>query len=278
MIGADPHIVSTLPGFYALGVHKIASKVVEGEGVPLLLMTWPQDETAIGHFEEFTYRVADGAAVPLLAVPAGLAWDALPDSERDTDTVHPTPNGAYLPAAAVYAQLFGVSATSSAYVYDAQLADAALSAVLSAGSAEHYAGERTFASPFKSCEISDTVLIYNHGGTSTENGILDGLKRVVTAAGKTLEYGDSSPIHFNYGRSSMGSTHLYSVDSSLYDVSLGYPLQDDASTGETSMLYGLDRRVSDSDVETDLGVALHMVRESELPYGRTVPLRTLAAP
>lgn len=43
------------------------------------------------------------------------------------------------------------------------------------------------------------------------------------------------------------------------------------------MLYGLDRRVSESDVETDLGVALHMVREWELPHGRTVPLRTLAA-
>jgi len=43
------------------------------------------------------------------------------------------------------------------------------------------------------------------------------------------------------------------------------------------MLYGLDKRVTESDVETDLGVALYMVRQSELPYGRNVPLRTLIA-
>ena len=43
------------------------------------------------------------------------------------------------------------------------------------------------------------------------------------------------------------------------------------------MLYGLDRRVSETDVETDLGVALHMVRNSELPHARAVPLRTLFA-
>lgn len=277
VFAADPHIVSTLPGYYALGAHKLASKVVEGKAVPLLLMTWPRDESGLSHFEEFTYRAAAGAVEPLQVVPAGLAWGALQDSAKDTHTMHPTPRGAYLAAATIYAQVSGVSATSSGYIYDPVLANAARSAVVNAASDVHFSGARTFESPFKNNTISASALIYNHGGTSTENGILEGLQRVVTAAGKTLEFSESSPIHFNYGRSSMGSTHLYSVDGTLYDFSLGYPLQDDATTGKTSMLYGLDKRVSEKDVETDLGVALHMVRKSELPHARTVPLRTLVA-
>ncbi len=74
-----------------------------------------------------------------------------------------------------------------------------------------------------------------------------------------------------------GGTKEYKIDSTMFDFSFGYPLQDDASTGEISMLYGLDKRVSESDVETDLGVARHMVSQSELPFGRNVPLRTLIA-
>ncbi|MDC1024621.1 hypothetical protein OAR04_01695 [Flavobacteriales bacterium] len=38
----------------------------------------------------------------------------------------------------------------------------------------------------------------------------------------------------------MGSTHLYVVDSSRFDFSFGYPLQDDLSTGLISMQYGID--------------------------------------
>ena len=86
------------------------------------------------------------------------------------------------------------------------------------------------------------------------------------------------PIHFNYGRSSMGGgTKEYIIDPKRFDFSFGFPLQDDRSTGEVSMLYGLDKRVSEKDVETDLGVARHMVRQGELPQGRNVPLRTLIA-
>ena len=73
----------------------------------------------------------------------------------------------------------------------------------------------------------------------------------------------------------MGSTHLYVVDSSRFDFSFGYPLQDDLSTGLISMQYGIDQRVNNNDVETDLGVAIHMINNSELPYARNVPLRTL---
>ena len=277
VIGADPFIVSKIPGYYSLGVNKIAAKVIEGGALPLLLMTWPKDESLINHFEEFTYRAAGGAKVQVETVPAGLAWKALPANKKDIATSHPTPNGTYLAAASIYSHLYNKSASSSQYTYDDVIADNAHTSIVSEASKIHYVGKRSFISPYKSCEIKDSNLIYNHGGTSTENGILDGLQWVITQDQKTLQYGATAPIHFNYGRSSMGSTHLYDIDPSKYDYSFGYPLQDDKSTGEASMLYGIDKRVTQNDVETDLGVALYMVRNSEIPYGRNVPLRTIIA-
>jgi len=277
VIGADPYIVSKMPGYYSLGVNKIAAKVIEGGATPLLLMEWLNDSTQINHFEEFTYRAADGSRSPLQVIPGGLAWDALPASMKDSATVHPTPNGSYLVAASIYAHLFNRSASSSVYSYNDTIADIAETTVINSTSQTHYTGNPTFVSPFKNCGISDSSLIYNHGGTSTENGILSGLQWVVTKNQKTLQYGASTPIHFNYGRSSMGGTHLYSIDSSKYDYSFGYPLQDDASTGLVTMLYGLDKRRNTGDVETDLGTARQMINQSELPYARNVPLRTIIA-
>jgi len=75
----------------------------------------------------------------------------------------------------------------------------------------------------------------------------------------------------------MGTTHLYQIDSTKFDYSFGYPLQDDASTGLVTMLYGLDKRANSTDVETDLGTARQMINQSELPYARNVPLRTIIA-
>ena len=43
------------------------------------------------------------------------------------------------------------------------------------------------------------------------------------------------------------------------------------------MLYGLDKRRNTGDVETDLGTARQMINQSELPFARNVPLRTLIA-
>jgi len=278
VLAADPHIVATLPGYHALGVNKIAAKVREGGAVPTLLMTWPKDEGLVPLMEEFTYRAADGASAPLATVPAGLAWAALPAESKDDAVAHPTPNGAYLAAAAIYAHLYSRSASSSLYDYDDALANVAESTVVTQRDQIHYEGALAFASPFRSCDISDETLVYNHTGTSTENGILGGLQWVTSEAERGLEFGATPPIHFNYGRSSMGGgTKEYTIDPSLFDFSFGFPLQDDASSGDESMLYGLDKRVSEADVETDLGVAFHMVNQSELPHGRTVPMRTLAA-
>ncbi|MDA8896395.1 hypothetical protein N9J24_03360 [Bacteroidia bacterium] len=51
-----------------------------------------------------------------------------------------------------------------------------------------------------------------------------------------------------------GGVSEYNIDPKRFDFSFGYPLQDDKSTGEVSMLYGLDKRVSERDVDTDLVV------------------------
>ena len=275
IIGADPFMISTIPGYYSLGVNKIAAKVHQGGAIPLLLMVWPEDPSLIGHFEEFTYRTADGAEVELKNIPAALAWNDLPSQLKDVASVQPTPNGSYLAAASIYSYLYNQSASASQYVYNDSIADITHSTLVNEVSQVHYSGSRTFISPYKSCDIADQNLIYNHGGTSTENGILNGLQWVVAKDQKTLQYAATPPIHFNYGRSSMGGTHLYTIDPSLYDYSFGYPLQDDMSTGLVSMQYGIDQRVNENDVETDLGVALDMVRESELPFARNVPLRTI---
>ncbi len=275
VIGADPQMISSVPGFYSLGVNKIAYQVADGGGKPILLMPWTKDASDIGHFEEFTYRAADGAQVPVDIVPAGLAWNDLPSGKIDVATDHPTPNGAFVCAAAIYSHLSNQSASSSNYVYDDEIADITHTTIDNASSQTHYTGEIAFNSPYKSCGISDTALIYNHGGTSTEHGILTGLQWVLAEDQKTLQYGNTPYVHFNYGRSSMGTTHLYVIDTSIFNYSFGYPLQDNAITGHTSMQYGIDQRANEEDVETDIGVALDMVREGELPSARNVPIRTI---
>lgn len=277
LICADPYLISTMPGYYSLGVNKIAGIVHEGGAIPLILMEWAKDSTLTNHFEEFTYRTANGVKVPTQVVPAGLVWQSLPSNLKDIASTHPTPNGAYLTAASVYSTLYKRSASLSQYTYNDSIADAAEWVRTSIVNQVHYSGQPTFISPYKSCEIDSSTLVYNHGGTSTEDGILNGLQWVTSRNQKGLQFSLTAPIHFNYGRSSMGSTHLYQIDSTRFDYSFGYPLQDDASTGFVSMLYGLDKRANSTDVETDLGTARKMINQSQLPYARNVPLRTIIA-
>lgn len=282
VIGADPHIVSTTPGYYSLGVNKIAAKVAEGGAEPLLLMMWPKSELSvpsIAHFEEFTYRTADGAKVELAAIPAGLAWEALPAGKKDVASVHPTPNGAYVTAASIYSHICGTNASSSAYVYDDELADVALSTVVFEESQVHYSGARTFISPFKSCDINDQVINYNQTGSSSEAGIRGGMNWVFDQAPETLQSGGVSPINFNYGRanSNFEANKRYKINPALFDFSFGFPMQDHGNHGNVSMLYGLDKRSTFTINDTDLGVARFMVQQSELPYARAIPIRTLFA-
>lgn len=281
VIGADPYILAKTPGYYSLGVNKIAAKVVEGGAKPLLIMLWPKDESiaSIDHFAEFTRRTADGAKVTVETIPAARAWDALPSGKKDSETKHPSPNGAYLTAASVYAQILNKSASNSAYQYDDEIADIAFKAKTDEEAIADFTEERSFVSPFKSCDIADSQLNYNHTGSSSENGILAGLRTAIGQSDRTLEKNGTPPINFNYGRANTNfeADKRYDIDPAKFDFSLGFPMQDNGNHGNTSMLYGLDKRLSESNNGTDLGTALYMVRNSELPHARAIPIRTLYA-
>ncbi len=282
IIAADPYIVSTMPGYYALGANKVAEKVSEGGAQPLLLMVWPKSEgenSSIEDFADITHRIADGAKVSLSAVPAGLAWGELADSQTDSADVHPTPNGAYVAAAAAYSHILRRSAASSAYLYDVDLAVAAHEAVLGEAEREPYEGSREAVDPFSSCDVSGEVLTYHHTGSSSENGILAGLNWVFEQAPQTLQVGEGNSSTFNYGRanSNFEPDKRYTVDSDRFEVSFGFPMQDHGNYGDSSMLYGIDRRDSGVMNDTDLGTAMFMVEQGEIPDVRAIPVRTLFA-
>jgi hypothetical protein len=140
-------------------------------------------------------------------------------------------------------------------------------------------GRRTFVSPFGTSDITDRVLNFNHTGTSSENGILRGLQWVLGKAQTNLVRGGEPPINFNYGRANteFEPNKRYRIAPEEFEFSLGFPMQDHSNHGNTSMLYGLDKRRSDTENGTDLGVARKMARDSELPHARAIPIRTLFA-
>ena len=278
VIGADPGIASDMPGYYALGAHTVASQVAAGGAQPLLLMMWPQDDdtaASIEHLEAVAYRTADGAQVDLPVVPAGLAWAALPDGERDAASAHPSPNGARLAAAAIYAQITRKNAGGDAPT----LSDVAHATVLEAEGVAHYEGEHAFSSPFSPCGVTDEVVTYHHTGSSSEDGILAGLHWVFDQAEQSLQNGSAAPITFNYGRANTNfePDKRYEVDPERFGFSFGFAMQDHGNHGDESMLYGLDVRDSGVVNDTDLGVARYMIDQSELPHARAIPIRTLFA-
>ena len=126
IIAADPYIVATTPGYYALGVNKISSKVSSGIAEPHLLMIWPQVEYAsVSQYKEFIYRTAENAKEPLRVIPAALAWSNLEESQQDSSATHPSPHGAYLTASSIYSHLTGKNAVETGYSYQDDLAEVA---------------------------------------------------------------------------------------------------------------------------------------------------------
>lgn len=282
VIGADPHIVSTLPGYYALGMNKVASKVSEGGAQPWLLTVWdweqPSDR-ALPNSVHVARRIAAGASVDLKVVPVRSAWRSLPEELRDAGNVHPTPNAAYLAAAAIYFSITNESAAASNYIFNDDLAVAADEAVRGWDEWAAPPDPEMVVTPFSACAIDEEVISYNHTGTSSERGILGGLNWVFNQAPQQLQNGGETPINFNYGRanSNFEVNKRYRVDPERFQFSLGFPMQDNGNHGNESMLYGLDRRDSGTLNDTDLGVALFMVYQSEVPSARAVPIRTLFA-
>lgn len=278
VIGADPAIVENTPGFFALGAHRVAARAAAGGAQPLLLMTWPKGErigASIEHFEDATYRTADGASVDVRTVPAGLAWAALPEEERDASSSHPSELGAQLAAATIYSQITQRAAVGG----DARLSSLAHAVVLEAQTTAHYEGEPARPSPFRGCGVFDLALTYHHTGSSSENGILAGLRWVFDQAPQSLQDGTGDLATFNYGRanSNFEPEKRYEVDPERFRFSFGFPMQDHGNHGDTSMLYGIDKRDSGVINDTDLGVAQHMIDQAELPHARAIPIRTLFA-
>ncbi len=279
VIAGDPHIVSTLPGYHALGINQIAQAITNGGAQPHLLMPWPRESSAdsITEFAKFTRRISHFSAVDLPLIPAGIAWTGLSAEQRDTAAMHPTPKGAYLAAAAIYSQLLGRSASSSEYTVDDALADAAMTAYTEESQGQADWTPRAFVTAFHAGGISDRVLNFNHTGTSSERGILRGLRWLLDQANVRLDNGGDAPIDFNYGRANteFEAHKRYRVAPDEFNYSIGFPMQDNSNHGNTSMLYGLDKRRSNDENGTDLGVARKMARDGELPHARAVPIRTL---
>ena len=283
IIVGDPHIMSKIPGFCPLVVNKVAAKVSEGNAKPLLLMLWPKDEQntdSISDFEEFSYRTAVNAKIEMEIVPAGLAWQNLSSELKDGGTSHPSPNGAYLAAASIYAQLYNQNPSNLDYTYNDNMADAVFQSIQTARTETHFSGTFNYNSPFQGGDVNEPIIRYNHTGTSSENGIIGGLNWVISRVdGTSLERDGAPTVHFNMGRANTNfeSNKRYNIDAGTFDYSISFPMQDGSSTGDTSMLYGIDKRGAEWENGTDLGVALYMVRENELPTARAVPIRTLYA-
>ena len=281
VLAGDPHIISTLPGFHSLGVNLVSQEVVDGGGQPLLLMPWTRqvDDEMNTRIAEYTRRTSDGARVDIPVIPAGLAWHAVPDDVRDDGVQHPSPNGAYLAAASVYTFILRRSASESDFELNDRIADAVVDLTLAENRSEWDFGPRSLITPFHAVGISDRVLTFNHTGTSSERGILRGLRWVLGQANVRLENGGPAPIHFNYGRANteFEAHKRYRIAPDEFQASLGFPMQDNSNHGNRSMLFGLDKRRFDTENGTDLGVARKMSRDNELPHARAVPIRSLFA-
>ena len=284
IIAADPHIVAAVPGYHALGVHKVVTKVQMGGAAPWLLSAWSQDvmmQSDVERGVRTSRKIAENAPLALNVIPASLAWQNVPTTQRDSANAHPTPNGAYLTAAAIYTSLTNQNASMSGYTYDDRLATIAFDTVQSFGVEllEPNMEVDNELSPFSGCHLDEDVISYNHTGTSSERGILGGMNWVFEQAPEVLQNGGESLINFNYGRANTNfePNKRYQIDPERFQFSLGFAMQDNGNHGNESMLYGLDKRDSGTLNDTDLGVALYMIYQSELPQARAIPIRTLFA-
>lgn len=162
----DPYTIETTPGYYSLGVAKIAGEVAKGNRETVLLMPWPApgSSSSLEHYKEVVYRTGRTVGIPV--APAGLAWQA---AGSPTGSDHPSPDGAYIAAATLYSRLFGESATASDAIYDD--ADIAQDTVVANQGAPQYSGPFDFNNPFKMLGDKRRHLDNSNRGTSTENRI-----------------------------------------------------------------------------------------------------------
>ncbi|MGC6418584.1 MAG: hypothetical protein ACON3Z_15785 [Bradymonadia bacterium] len=279
IVTGDPGIVLTTPGFHALGVHELATLAAEGDAQLHILVGWtnqPDDQDRLSYAAEL---IQTNARFEIGLIPAAKAWWSIADTLRDSGPGHPSENGAKLAAATIVSHFLDRQIREQATGSDLDLYSAAYDAVRARRETPAASASDLGDRPFGPASISARKLHFNHTGTSSENGILRGL-RWVTAQGRVaLERGGDAPIHFNYGRANteFEANKRYRIAPDEFDYSLGFPMQDHSNHGDVTMLYGLDKRRSDDENGTDLGVARKMSRDDELPHARTIPIRTLHA-
>ena len=140
--------------------------------------------------------------------------------------------------------------------------------------------------PFAMKYVRERNVTYNHTGTSSERGISgaleDAIKRCQVAVRKTTPKEGQARIDFNYGRANsiFERSKQYKVAPEQFGRSYGFPMQDHAKTGTTTMLYGIDKRYANGryDDGTDLGIAYDMIRQGEVAADiRCVPIRLMGA-
>lgn len=139
----EPNTIEYFPGYYTLGVAEVGKEVAKGGAETVLLMLWPGSgsESSVNHYKEVVYRT--GRSLGYKVVPAGLAWEAEGSAYGAT---HPTADGAYLTAAAIYSRIWGQSASQSTYVYNDALADRVYTVVTNNNNKVQYSGPFTHPS------------------------------------------------------------------------------------------------------------------------------------
>ncbi|TXB63858.1 T9SS type A sorting domain-containing protein [Vicingus serpentipes] len=279
----DPYIITNAPGYHALGVNKVLSKIKEGGAQPHLFLQWPDknNQASIDHFEEVTYRISDGALDSLPVIPAGLAWATIQSSFNDEDSSaeFPSPNGSYLAAASIFSHIFNQSAAISNYTYDDDIANHTHLVSQQASNEQHYSGEFTFVSPFSRCTVKPNVVNFNHTGSSTENGIEAGFRWVMQNEQAFEENNFNRKFHLNYGRANYNweAAKRYKIDPETYSYSFGHPMQFHSSTGINPNLYGIDHWGSVNNNGADLSVGRYFLNIDSASNGRVLPMRSIVA-
>lgn len=260
VILADPYIQTMLPGYYALGLNQVAHEIAQGGAQVYVVQPWVDPSLGVSQatLDQHLRSITSRMEIPIQVI---LSAEARLEESTPDDIVINESSGSSLIASTIYEQLYEGGRTFSD---------------LSGGDPDW-----SLASPFALCDLNTTDLTYQHTGTSSERGILRGLKAAFNASSEfNLTVGsDVSPYSFNYGRANtyFEANKRYQLDSTRFSYSFGFPMQDHSNYGDVSMLYGLDWRQSNTENGTDLGVARKMIRDSEVPLARAVPIRTLYA-
>ncbi len=281
----DPYNMEYTPGVYAHGVAKVAEEVAKGSAETVLLMPWPGagSDSSVAHYKEVTYRV--GRSSGLKVVPAGLAWQAAGSPAGGT---HPSNDGAYIAAAAIYSRIWGQNAKASSYSYNDSLADTAFTTVNNNAGQPQYTGTFSFQNPYLMLNDKRRQVHYSERGTSTEQGFKTKLNTALARCniaqisdycdrynsntpeddGLGWPTGREMPIAFNLGRSGLyAEDHkAYVINPSYWQLGFGFYYQGGWTTPD--QFIGIMQK-------QDNDLANRMIVES--PTSRNIPTRTLYA-